>query len=186
MGRTTNTREPISKERAHLHFEIALFVSDRFPTWYKLHHPGQKNDHGDWNGQNLLGLSPSKLFLAQKRLGAKFSLLEHIRGQTELCRVFIRATDFNWLRRHPLLIRDNPIAKAEGISGYELSLNYNGVPFELTPRAAGEVRGDAKWQLLSVNQPEFERAGCRKLVFKKGSKWILTAAGENLLSLLIQ
>ena len=184
MGRTTNTREQISKERAHVHFEINFFVSDRFAGWYKSHHPGQRNDHGDWNGQNLLGLSPSKLFLAQQRLGAKFTLLEHIRSQTELCRVFVRDTDFPWLRRHPALVRDNPRAKAEGIVGYEIALNCNGVPFDLTPRAASEVRNEGKWQLLSVNQAEFERAGCRRLVFKKGSKWILTASGESLLSLL--
>lgn len=184
MGRTTNTREQISKERAHLHFEINLFVNDRFAGWYKAQHPGQRNDHGDWNGQNLLGLSPSKLLLAQQRLGTKFSLLEHVRSQPELCRVFVRDTDFPWLRRHPALVRDNPRAKTEGIAGYEIALNYNGVPFELIPRAASEIQGTGKSQLLSVNQAEFERAGCRRLVFKKGSKWILTASGENLLSLL--
>ncbi len=184
MGRTTNTREPISKERAHLHFEIDFFVSDRFSTWYKAQNPGQRNVHGEWNGQNLLGLSPTKLFLAQQRLGTKFSLLEHVRSEPELCRVFLRDTDFSWLRRHPSLIRDNPRAKTEGIVGYELVLNCNGVPFQATPRAASEVRSEGKWQLLSVNQTEFERAGCRRLVFKKGSKWILTAGGENLLSLL--
>src|SRR5438874_10201706 len=30
MGRTTNTREGISKDRAHVHFELNLFVNDRF------------------------------------------------------------------------------------------------------------------------------------------------------------
>ena len=33
MGRTTNTREGIGKERAHLHFELNFVVNDRFPIW---------------------------------------------------------------------------------------------------------------------------------------------------------
>src|SRR5580765_210062 len=35
MGRTANTREGISKDRAHVHFELNLFVSERFTGWYK-------------------------------------------------------------------------------------------------------------------------------------------------------
>src|SRR5262249_52434230 len=32
MGRTSNTRETISKERAHVHFELDLFINDRFAS----------------------------------------------------------------------------------------------------------------------------------------------------------
>ena len=55
MGRTANTHEGISKDRAHVHFELNLLVNDRFASWYKKTFPDQRNDHGDWNGQNLLG-----------------------------------------------------------------------------------------------------------------------------------
>ena len=46
MGRTANTREGISKERAHVHFELNLLINDRFPAWYKKTYPKQRNDHG--------------------------------------------------------------------------------------------------------------------------------------------
>ena len=49
LGRTSNTREGISKERAHVHFELDLVVNDRFPAWYKKTFPTQRNDHGVWN-----------------------------------------------------------------------------------------------------------------------------------------
>src|SRR6185295_4975599 len=52
MGRTTNTREGISKDRAHVHFELNLLYNDRFESWYKKSSPQQRNDHGLWNGQN--------------------------------------------------------------------------------------------------------------------------------------
>ena len=33
MGRTSNTHERISKERAHVHFELDLFYNDHFTIW---------------------------------------------------------------------------------------------------------------------------------------------------------
>ena len=35
MGRTANTHEGISKDRAHVHFELNLLVNDRFADWYQ-------------------------------------------------------------------------------------------------------------------------------------------------------
>src|SRR5262249_18824876 len=69
MGRTTNTRQGISKERAHVHFEIDLFVSERFSDWFQKTFPGERNDHGEWNGRNLLGLDPRLVLLAQHEQG---------------------------------------------------------------------------------------------------------------------
>src|SRR5204863_2258525 len=87
MGRTTNTREGISKDRAHVHFELNLFVNDRFAAWHKSALHDQRNDHGDWNGRNLLGLDARLILLQQHDQGSKFNLLNFIQQQTELCRV---------------------------------------------------------------------------------------------------
>ena len=82
MGRTTNTHEGISKERAHVHFELNLLVNDRYAEWHKRALPDQRNDHGDWNGQNLAGIDPRLILLEQRRLGDKFSLLNFLRVHT--------------------------------------------------------------------------------------------------------
>jgi len=184
LGRTANTGEGISKERAHLHFEVNLFVSESFPVWYKKTFPKQRNDHGQWNGQNLLGLDPLEIFLEQRRLGAKFNLVQYIQSQPELCRVFVRATNFPWLKRYAALVQSNPTAQREGVIGYELALNFNGVPMRAIPRSASEAKGKAKYQLLSVNETEQRKNPCRKLVTKRGSRWELTTQGQNLLKLL--
>jgi hypothetical protein len=63
-------------------------------------------------------------------------------------------------------------------------LNYNGVPFEVIPRAASEIKGQSKVQLLSVNEAEYRKNPCRRLVTKKGARWELTTRGMNLLDLL--
>ncbi len=184
MGRTTNTRSPITRDRAHLHFEIDLLVNDRFSTWLKAREPQARNDHGVWNGRNLLGLDPAEVYRAQQRLGSRFSLLTHVRNQAEMCKVLVADTSFPWLRRYPMLIRRNAVAEREGIVAYEVSLNYNGLPFALLPRARSEIKGTVSTRLISVNEAEYQRHPCRKLVFRKGQAWVLTAAGNELISLL--
>lgn len=184
MGRTANTREGISKDRAHVHFELNLLVNDRYASWHKKTFADQRNDHGEWNGQNLLGIDPRLILLEEQSQGANFSLLDFLQRQTELCRVVARKTDFPWLKRYGMLVRPNPVAAKEGIAGYEIALNFNGVAFELVPRAASEIKGKAKVQLLSVNEAEYRQNPCRRLVTKTGARWELTRRGLEALDLL--
>lgn len=184
LGRSTNTREGISRERAHVHFEINLLINDRFANWYKKHFPTQRNDHGLWNGQNLLGLDPRALLLEQRALGKKFNLARHISNQPELCRVTVRAGNFPWLKRYPQLVKTQPGTAQEAIAGYEIALNFNGVPTELIPRLASELKGKSRYHLLSVNETEHKKNPCRKLVSQRNGRWELTAQGQRLLELL--
>jgi murein DD-endopeptidase MepM/ murein hydrolase activator NlpD len=62
MGRTSNTAETITQERAHVHFELNLFYSEHFPTWFKKHFAGERNDHGLWNGEIWWALIPGWFF----------------------------------------------------------------------------------------------------------------------------
>ena len=183
MGRTSNTAESITKDRAHVHFEIDLVASDHFVAWYKKFNPGERNDHGDWNGLNLMGIDP-RLILLQEHSPTNFSLLNFIRTQTALCHVFVRVTDFSYLHRYPQLIRPNPRAQKEGVAGYEMALNFNGVPCELIPRAASEIPGRTRFQLLSVDAAEEAANPCRRLVVQRGSRWELANNGNSLLELL--
>lgn len=185
MGRTSNTRQPITKDRAHVHFELNFMVNDRFAEWHKAFLPGQRNDHGDYNGQNLIAIDPVEVFRDQQRDGSRYSLLNYVRNQNELCRVMVRDTRFSWLSRYVRLVRRNPIAEKNGIAGYEIALNFNGLPFQLIPRSELEIPGKAKVQLLSVNAEEQAKHPCRKLVTKKGTQWELTSNGQKLIDLLV-
>jgi len=184
MGRTSNTGETIAKDRAHVHFELNLFVNEGFSGWYKKNFPSQRNDHGIWNGQNLDGLDAREILIAEHNPAAKFSLLNFIRGQTELCRVFVRATNFPYLKRYPMLVLSNPTAQREGVAGYEVALNYNGVAFALMPRAASEIHGQGRFQLLSVNEAEEKANPCRHLLVQRRGRWQLTDTGIRELELL--
>lgn len=184
MGRTTNTRERISKERAHLHFELNFFISERFSLWHKSNLRGARNDHGIWNGQNMIGVDPREVLLVSQRQKENFNLLTWVQNHKELCRVTVRETKFPWLKRYGALIRRNPVAEKEGVAGYELALNFNGLPFRVTPRAASELKSKARYQLLSVNAAEQQENPCRKLVTRRGTSWELASNGVRLLDLL--
>ncbi|MGH8025083.1 MAG: M23 family metallopeptidase [Limisphaerales bacterium] len=181
MGRTSNAGT-IPKWRAHVHFELNLLVNDHFAAWWRRASPGERNDHGEWNGQNLNGLDARQILLDEK--DGKFNLLDFIRGQTELCRVLVRATNFPYLKRYPMLVLKNPVAEREGVAGYEIALNFNGVAFALMPRAASEIKSRARFQLLSVNGPEERANPCRKLVVRRGGRWQLGNEGLRDLELL--
>jgi peptidoglycan LD-endopeptidase LytH len=184
MGRTSNTRERISKERAHVHFEFNLFYSDHFNSWFKRHFPGERNDHGLFNGENLVGIDARLILLAEHEEGARFDLLNWIQHRPELCRVQVRQTDFPWLRRYPMLIKQGVLAKGEQAAGYEIALDFNGLPFELVPRTAAQFKSSAKYQLVSVNEAEYTKNPCRRLVTRQGAHWELGNYGLNLLDLL--
>ena len=183
MGRTSNA-EVITKDRAHVHFELNMFVNENFAAWFRKYDPGERNDHGIWNGRNLNGLDDRQILLAEHAEGKNFSLLTFLRSQNELCRVQVRATSFPYLKRYPQLILSNPKAAREGVAGYEIALNYNGVAFALMPRAESEMKSRAKFQILSVNEAEEKANPCRKLVVKRGSQWALGNYGIEELEML--
>jgi peptidoglycan LD-endopeptidase LytH len=182
MGRTSNTEQAITKDRAHVHFELNFVLNDRFGAWYRKYHKGERNDHGDWNGQNLIAIDPQAVFLTQRHQGSAFNFAVFVKQQTELCRVLVRAAEFPWLKRYPEFVKTNSAVPTA--AGYEIALNFAGLPYELTPRDASEIKGRAPVQLLSVNEAEYARNPCRRLVTKRGSRWELTVRGENLISLL--
>jgi murein DD-endopeptidase MepM/ murein hydrolase activator NlpD len=184
MGRTSNTHERITKDRAHVHFELNLFYSDHFNSWFKRRFAGERNDHGLFNGENLVGIDARLILLAEHEEGGRFDLLNWIQHRTDLCRVLVRQTDFPWVRRYPMLIKQGAVNKGEQIAGYEIALDFNGLPFELIPRTAAQFKGSAKFQLLSVNEAEYAKNPCRRYVARQGTRWELAANGLNLLDLL--
>ncbi|MEX2044310.1 MAG: M23 family metallopeptidase, partial [Opitutus sp.] len=54
----------IPRNRAHLHFEIGVVLTRDFQSWYDRQGFGSRNEHGMWNGMNLMGLDPLDFFNA--------------------------------------------------------------------------------------------------------------------------
>ena len=77
VGQKVKARDPLgvmgwtgpglSRDRAHLHFEIAFQVNAKFDEWVKAAKPGrlwEPNRHGEWNGLNLMGIDPVPVLMA--------------------------------------------------------------------------------------------------------------------------
>jgi hypothetical protein len=69
LGRSSAGIDPIPPERAHLHFEIGLRLSDNFDAWYaRSPHRREPNPHGNHNGMNLAGFEPLESVLLRPRV----------------------------------------------------------------------------------------------------------------------
>lgn len=185
LGRTANTRSGISKDRAHLHLEVAVFLNKRFPQWHAARMPGTRNDHGMFNGQNMAGIDPWKMFLEQRRQGTNFNLTHFIQAQPELCRVQVRDPDFDFLKRYPALVESREELRPEDVAGYEIVFSYVGTPTKLIPRTSNEMTSKSKVHLLSVDESVQQQHRCRKLVSKVKGRWQLATNGQELVDLLL-
>jgi murein DD-endopeptidase MepM/ murein hydrolase activator NlpD len=183
LGRSAN--HAISKKRAHLHFELTLILNDQYDSWRRKTQRGTKNEHGKFNGINLAGFDPAEVLLrCHTKGGRPFSLLQHLRGLKPLYRVVVRDASFPWLKRYPRLIKRNPAAEREGVAGYEIHVDFAGLPFLMIPRAESELTSKSRIQLLDVDAEEYQKGHCRQHVEKKGKGWALTRRGTEFLELL--
>lgn len=136
----------IPRDRSHLHFEIGVMITRDFQAWYDRRKFGSRNEHGPWNGMNLVGIDPLDLF-NQWRLGKIATMQDYFAQMETAVRVRIatlRTPDF--VRRYPSLVSGAaPIGPA---AGWEIRFNWTGLPFAWRPLTAAEAAG------LPRNRPE--------------------------------
>jgi len=163
MGRSAGGYA-IPRERAHLHFEIGLRLTDSFQPWYTWRKFGSPNQHGNWNGMNLVGLDPLE-FLNEWRARRVDNFEQHLARQRAAVRVRVvtaRTPDF--ITRYPaLLTKPMPVGM---IGGWEVAFNAFGLPFAWTPLTRAEV-GAARAnsvQLREVDAALNRAVRCKTLV----------------------
>jgi murein DD-endopeptidase MepM/ murein hydrolase activator NlpD len=171
MGHSSD--RPIPRDRAHLHFEIGVMVTQNFQTWYARKGFGSPNEQGLWNGMNLMGIDPLAVFDGW-RAGRFKTMQDAFAAMTPAARVRI-ATHIvpDYVQRYPSLV-SGPIPMG-GPSGWEILVNWTGVPFAWKPLNASEVAG------LSNNNPvvvdanaELERRERSKtVVIPRHGGWVI-------------
>lgn len=138
MGRSSSG-SAIPKERGHLHFEIGLRVTDNFEAWYRTRKFGSPNEHGAFNGMNLMGLDPLD-FLRQWRARRVDDFQQYLSRMRPVVRLRVatsRVPDF--IARYPALLR-KPMP-AGLVAGWEVECNATGLPFAWTPLGPNELVG---------------------------------------------
>lgn len=177
MGNTSTAGIP--PERGHLHLEIGLINNSRFAEWY--HAQKLTPDHGNFNGQNFLGINPLEFFLAQyadtsihfqaflKTVPVAFELILRPRQQLD------------FFRRYPALWT-GPYAAGGAIC---VSCSENGLPLQgriATDEEAGSLRG-AEVQVRNVREDVLGRNGCH-LISRSTGQWTIGSGGRRWLDVL--
>jgi peptidoglycan LD-endopeptidase LytH len=185
LGHSTNTREGIPAERAHLHFEINFMLNTGFRIWYPKRDP-KAPPFGNFNGQNLIGLDAAAFFRAYAG-NRQLSFADYIARLPVGFTVLVSARPLPWLALHPEQVRagtGTPVA-------YEIAATAWGLPVAVWPRRPDEISGTelravqrGSAVVHRVNEPELERNGCRKLVERSGRGWRLAGEGREWADLL--
>ena len=136
MGHSSGAT-PIPVIRSHVHFEIGVMVTNDFQSWYQRKKFGSHNEHGVWNGMNLMGIDPLEFF-NQWRTRKINSVQDYFSNMETAVRVRIatrRTPDF--VLRYPSLVtKALPMGP---VAGWEIQFNWTGVPFAWTPLTTTEV-----------------------------------------------
>jgi murein DD-endopeptidase MepM/ murein hydrolase activator NlpD len=182
MGRSAGGYA-IPKDRAHLHFEIGLLATRNFSSWYQWKKFGSPNEHGPYNGMNLLGIDPND-FLREWRSGKVDNFQEYFDRMRAVVRVRVatsRVPDF--ITRYPALLR-KPLP-AGPVAGWEIECNATGLPFAWTPLGAVDVmklRPNTA-QIVSVDPAALRANRCKSLARKSGPGYV---PGSDLTTMLQQ
>jgi len=146
MGHTSIGTEAIPRERAHLHFEIGVRLSDNFNTWYATEpeYRGVPNPHGLWHGQNLAGFNP-QIVLTSSRI----NLLSALQNEPTALAVTIRTDHVpDFVKRHPSLVSGD----AKKAAGWYVEFTWEGVPkkwLALPPQSLQLPQG--RWSYVGLN-----------------------------------
>ena len=173
----------IPRDRAHLHFEIGVMMTREFQSWYTWKKFGSPNEHGLWNGMNLMGLDPLDFFnqWRDRRVDNFQGYFGEMKAQVVLRIATHKVPDF--VQRYPSLLKA-PLP--EGLlGGWEIEFDWTGLPFAWRPLATAEVIGQLTNQIsiLHVDHTSVVQHRAKVLVRPHGAGF---AAGHDLQMVLQQ
>jgi murein DD-endopeptidase MepM/ murein hydrolase activator NlpD len=177
LGRSTNTKEGIPRERSHLHFEVDFLLNTNFQVWYPKRDP-KAPPFGNFNGLNLYGLDPAALLLAAGS-NPKLNFAEYVARQTIAFTVLVPAKPFPWLKLHPEQIQPSGNGT---VAAYEIGATAWGLPVAVWPRS--DTGGKRLPAVARVDETELARHGCRGLVQRAKRGWSLSDHGRQWLEIL--
>jgi len=172
VGHTANP--PLSLERAHLHFEAGLILNARVKQWFRAHK--LKNDHGNFNGWNLLGVDPLAVFEDQRQQ-PDFDFFRQIADQPAAFEIALDARHRpDFFDRYPCLWEGGNYLGA----GLQMAVAPNGLPLKGRNATEAERRllGAHKSAVLRVDPDVLGRNGCR-LIIRRNGLWRLGPEGEK-------
>lgn len=181
MGRSAGGYT-IPRERAHLHFELGVMVTREFQSWYNLRKFGSPNEHGLWNGMNLMGFDPLD-FLEAYRARKVNTFLEYLVAMKPAVTFRIATHRFpDFPKRYPELVVRQP----EGlVAGWEVTVNHTGLPFRWKALSSMEMVGyrNNEVRIVEHDAAVTKATRCKSLVVSNRG---VPAPGRDLQTLIQQ
>jgi hypothetical protein len=163
MGRTAGGYA-IPVDRAHLHFEIGLRLSDDFDSWYKRNKYSDSNFHGNYNGINLLGIDPLDFYEQYKRREVD-SIYTYIKALSTAYILRVSTQKFPAFLRHYPELMDRQIP-SDAIAGWDIRFTWWGLPIGWIALKADKVSAIKKGQVsvVSFDRESLETNNCRETI----------------------
>jgi murein DD-endopeptidase MepM/ murein hydrolase activator NlpD len=178
MGRSAGGYS-IPKDRAHLHFEMGVRFTDSFSRWYSAQGYGSPNNHGVFNGMNLVGFDPLAFFDAFKN-GRASQPIDFM--ATLPVAVTVRVNDRripDFARRYPMLVEGE--VPVNGPAGWEIDFHGSRLPLRLKPLSVAAP--GSRFEIVRSDAGELSAWTCRSLVARSGKRRI-EVPGKDLVSAL--
>ncbi len=181
MGSTASTGIP--RSRAHLHFEIGLRITDKFQTWYNQQKYPSKNEHGYWNGMNMIGLDVLDFF--RKAADGKIhSIEDYFKTVPEAFRLRVRTTKTpDFIRRYSGLLTTKPPSKP---AGWDIAWSWYGMPISITPLFPQSTPSGPDIQIMKMNKTLLALHRCRSTLVTKGDSVQLGSTLKHYMKLMFE
>ncbi|MEO6969988.1 MAG: M23 family metallopeptidase [Chthoniobacterales bacterium] len=130
LGVMGYTGAGINRQRAHVHVELNLMLSDHFEEWHEPTHKNDPNYNGIYNGINLAGLDLARLFLALRDEPA-LTVPAFLAKEAAYYKVIVpNSPNFQLPWRYPWMLHGAPNDKPVA---WEISFDRSGLPLRLAP-----------------------------------------------------
>jgi murein DD-endopeptidase MepM/ murein hydrolase activator NlpD len=168
MGHSSSSHIP--RERAHLHFEIGVMVTREFESWYEWKKFGSPNERGLWHGFNLMGFDPLDFYNQWRdhQVDNLQDYFEQMKAQVTLRIATHKVPDF--VERYPTLLRAPMPAGLVG--GWEIQLDWTGIPFAWRPLTMEEVMGQPADQVTIIRADQSQHRS-KVLVRPRGDGYVV-------------
>ena len=151
MGRSAGGYR-IPQERAHLHFEAGLWLGGDFQKWYDKQGFDSKNDHGTYNGMNIVGLDVWRLVEALRR-GEVGDAWGFALSETAAVEAVVRSAKIPELLRVNPHLMENAILPPD-LAGWRIELSWYGLPLRFTALGAGDMPAGSDFLRARALRPE--------------------------------
>ena len=181
MGNTASTGLP--RSRAHLHFEIGLKLTDNFQTWYNQQKFPSKNEHGTWNGMNMVGMDVLDFF--RKAADGEISnVKDYFKTIPEAFRLRVRTNKTpDFIKRYPGLLTSEAPANP---AGWDIAWSWYGMPISITPLYPKTTPDGPDIQILKMNKTLLTLKKCRETLVTKEESVQLGSSLQHYMKLIFE